>query len=408
MSSGLTKETVLVREHPMRLPLTLLRLVATLVAGVTVGQAADIRLPSFTAYSDPRPGAIPVSETTGITGWKDASSKILWFADVGGTGSINVGVDLHSKSAKNVPLRLTVGTETHEAMAHGTSSDVQETVSFGTYSITNHGYQRFSLELVSPPTVPLVVESLNIEGSAINTNAHFNSLPRRNAASVHLRYPTSKDWDIAGFYCEVTGLEDPISTYYMACGWHRGYFGMQVNSAKERRIIFSVWDSGNEAVSRAKVADSDRVQLLAKGEGVVASDFGNEGTGGHSHLVYPWKTGEVQRFYVTAHRDDPTHTTYSGYYFHPEKKAWMLIARFRAPKDGSYLRGLYSFSEDFWGANGHTVRKALYGNQWIQIDQGAWRELDTATFSHDPTGKTNRLDRFMGVEGNQFFLSHGG
>ncbi len=28
--------------------------------------------------------------------------------------------------------------------------------------------------------------------------------------------------------------------------------------------------------------------------------FGNEGTWGHSHPKYPWKTGERQRFLVTA------------------------------------------------------------------------------------------------------------
>ena len=30
---------------------------------------------------------------------------------------------------------------------------------------------------------------------------------------------------------------------------------MQVNSTTERRIIFSVWDSGNEGVDRKKVAE---------------------------------------------------------------------------------------------------------------------------------------------------------
>jgi hypothetical protein len=48
---------------------------------------------------------------------------------------------------------------------------------------------------------------------------------------------------------------------------------------------------GKEAVDRNKVADSNKVQLLAKGDGVFADGFGNEGTGGHSHWVYPWKTG---------------------------------------------------------------------------------------------------------------------
>ena len=89
----------------------------------------------------------------------------------------------------------------------------------------------------------------------------------------------------------------------MACGFARGYFGMQVNSPTERRIIFSVWDSGTgqSAKNRTDVSDENRVKLLAKGENVVASDFGNEGTGGHSHLVYAWKTGQTRKkFAVTA------------------------------------------------------------------------------------------------------------
>jgi hypothetical protein len=35
-------------------------------------------------------------------------------------------------------------------------------------------------------------------------------------------------------------------------------------------------------------------------------------------------------------------------------------------------------------------------------------ELTTAQFSHDSTGRSDRLDRFMGVEDGRFFLSHGG
>ena len=86
----------------------------------------------------------------------------------------------------------------------------------------------------------------------------------------------------------------------------------------------------------------------------------------------------------------------------------MLISSWRTPKDGSYMRGLYSFSENFGGNNGHLRRKALFGNQWIRTDRGEWIELTTASFSHDRTGNVDRLDRFMGLENGQFFLSNGG
>jgi len=141
---------------------------------------------------------------------------------------------------------------------------------------------------------------------------------------------------------------------------------------------------------------------------VYAGDFGNEGTGGHSHLKYNWKTGQPQRFIVTARPVATNRTVYSGWYYHPDKKQWVLISSWDAPKEGGYLRGLYSFSENFGGANGHLRRKALYGNQWIRTDKGEWIEITTASFSHDGTGKADRLDRFMGVENGQFFLSHGG
>jgi hypothetical protein len=86
----------------------------------------------------------------------------------------------------------------------------------------------------------------------------------------------------------------------------------------------------------------------------------------------------------------------------------MLISSWKAPKEGGWLKRPHSFSENFWGSNGHIPRKALYGNQWIRTDKGEWIEITEAGFSHDPTGKSDRLDRFMGVENGQFFLSHGG
>jgi hypothetical protein len=332
---------------------------------------------------------------------------VLWFGDVKTAGKLDCAVVL--RLAKGVPsrLRLTVGAQSHEAAATGGAGAT--VVKFGEYAIGKPGYVRFMLESLNAAGRPAGdVEALVLDGPATK-DAHFNLEPRRNAASVHLFYPAPKDENIAVFYNEMTAVEDPVATYYMACGFSRGYFGMQVNSPNERRIIFSVWDagSGQDAKDRSTVTEENHTKLLAKGDGVVASVFGNEGTGGHSHLVFPWKTGSAQRFAVVA-RPEGTFTDYAGWWFHPDEKRWMLIAKFRAPKDGKWLRGLYSFSENFGGSTGHLRRKALYGRQWIRTDTGGWHEITGASFSHDPTGRTARLDRFMGVEGGRFFLSHGG
>ena len=368
---------------------------------------ADQRIPAFTAYLEPGESGVQVSSPAGITGWNNPTVRVLWFGQFKTAGTVDAAVALRLPAGAASRLQLTVDGKSRAVNVVG-AGDGPQIARFGQFKIDEPGYHRFALASLNPAGRPAGdVESLVLDGPA-TADAHFNMKPRRNAASVHLVYPVPKASQIEALYCEVTAVEDPVATYYMACGWHRGYFGMQVNGPAERRIIFSVWDSGREAVDRGKVGDTDRVRLLGRGEGVVAGDFGHEGTGGHSHLVYPWKTGQPQRFVVTARPADATHTAYSGFYFHPERRQWMLISSWLAPQDGGYLHGLYSFSENFGGANGQLRRKALYGNQWIRTADGRWTELTTATFSHDPTGRSDRLDRFMGVEDGRFFLSHGG
>ncbi len=368
---------------------------------------AELHVPAFTAFLDPDPDGADVSLHSGITGWTNPSLKMLWFGDIKTPGLLDCSLELRLPAGVESKLRLTVAGKSQEVTAKGLGDDLTK-VDFGAFSIPNAGYQKFTLESMNASGKDAGnLKALVLDGPAA-ADAHFNLDSRRNAASVHLAYPTQGFTNIDAFYCEVTGMETPLWTYFEACGWQRGYFGMQVNSPTERRIIFSVWDSGNEGVDRSKVAAPDRVTLVAKGDGVHAGDFGNEGTGGHSHLEYNWKTGEKQRFLVTAKRTDTGHTIYSGYWFQPEQKKWMLVSSWKAPKDGQYMHGLYSFCENFGGSNGELCRKALYGNQWFHTADGQWHEQTTATFSHDPTGKTNRLDRFMGVADGQFFLSTGG
>lgn len=364
--------------------------------------AAEVSVPAFTAYLEPDANGANVSETEGITGWDDEKLHVSWFGELKKAGKLTAAVKLKLPPDGRSKLQLTIGDEKHKATASG------ETVSFGEYKIAKPGYVKFELTSLNGDDDAGQIQALQLDGDP-TAGAHFNLLPRRNSASVHLAYPTPQDAKIAMFYNEATAVEDPVATYYMVCGFSRGYFGMQVNSPTERRIIFSVWDSGSgqDSKDRSTVSEDNHTQLLAKGEGVEASVFGNEGTGGHSHLIYPWKTGQAQRF-VVAVKPEGTNTIYSGFWYHPDKKQWMLIASFRAPKDGKWLDGLYSFSENFNGNSGQLRRKALFGPQWVKMENGKWIELTKATFSHDGTGKSDRLDRFMGVEKDLFFLSQGG
>jgi hypothetical protein len=44
----------------------------------------------------------------------------------------------------------------------------------------------------------------------------------------------------------------------------------------------------------------------------------------------------------------------------------------------------------------------------VRTTAGEWIELKEARFTHDGTGKENRLDRSGGVRGDRFYLSNGG
>jgi arylsulfatase A-like enzyme len=371
------------------------------------GAQGELRVPAFTAYLEPDPEGARVSASAGVSEWKEPSLTVLWFGDIKTPGRLDCSLLLRLPVGEESKFRLRVAGTAREASVKGMGDDLVK-VAFGSFDVPATGFQRFTLESLNGPGQDAGdLQTLMLDGPAA-VDAHFNLKARRNAASVHLFYPMAGASNVDAFYCEVTGVETPLWTYFEACGWHRGYLGMQVNSPTERRIIFSVWDSGQEGVDRNKVGAQDRVTLVAKGDGVLAGDFGNEGTGGHSHLVQDWKSGQKQRFLVTAKPRDATHTVYAGYWFEPEQKKWRLISSWNAPKDGGYLHGLYSFCENFGGSNGQLRRKALYGNQWFHTSDGQWHEQTAATFSHDPTGKADRLDRFMGVEEGQFFLSTGG
>jgi hypothetical protein len=377
---------------------------ALIVCGYSVwAEPGEISIPGFTAYVDPDFSAARVGRG-GVTNWSTAD-HILWGGSLS-KGTLRAALTVTLPEKEQSRLKLTIAGGSREVEVTGTGAAAR--VDCGEFAVKEDGYRKIELAGVSKSGRTFGdIKELLLSGPAAE-KAFFNLKERRNCASVHLGYPVEKGTDVEAFYNELTPKTDPVATYYEACGWHRGYFGIQVNSLTERRVIFSVWDAGGEAVDRNKVGADNRVKLLAKGDGVMAGDFGNEGTGGHSHLQYMWKTGETQRFYMTA-KPEGDATVYTGYFFFNDTRKWGLIASFRAPRDGTYLHGLYSFNENFGGANGHLRRLCEFGNQWIKTKEGKWIELITAGFTHDGTGGKDRRDYGAGVtKDGRFYLANGG
>jgi hypothetical protein len=201
---------------------------------------------------------------------------------------------------------------------------------------------------------------------------------------------------------------DPVGSYYMANGFGEGYFGMQVNGPAERRILFSVW-SPFSTDNPKEIPEDQRVTMLAKGKDVRAGEFGGEGSGGQSFLVFPWKTGGTYRFLNRAKPDGSGHTVYTGWFQEAGSTEWRLIASFRRPKTDKHLTGLHSFLEGFSDGNGWRGREGRYANQWMRDTAGQWHELRDARFTGDDIAQRGyRMDRAGGVNEGVFFLRNGG
>jgi len=375
----------------------------------------SVFIPGFTGYAVPVEKSNEDDESdlfdpkSGLHHWTDAKQSISFYFLVNEPGQLRLALKMKAAAAGN---KITVSLAGKSFAVTVPMAKQFATVAVGTVNIKQPGFYEIKISALAKPKGAIAdLASIVLTGKPAQS-IEFNQKERRNAASVHLMYPVPDSIEVVGFYNQITVPEnaDPLHSYYMACGFARGYFGMQVNSEQERRVIFSVWDAGSEAIDRNKVADSNRVKLRGRGEGVEASDFGNEGTGGHSHWVYPWKAGTTYSFYVTALPDSASQTTsYAGYFFVPELQRWKLIASFNAPRDGKYLHGLYSFVENFWGVNGQLYRKAIFGNGFIKPESGRMQLLQTAKFSTDATGRNgDRVDIGGGVEGKDFYLWNGG
>jgi hypothetical protein len=243
--------------------------------------------------------------------------------------------------------------------------------------------------------------TVSMLGSSVSLTRADERLKDIACRSVHLAYSAGEG---VAFCNEVAVSHSAPGTFFMVCGWNKGYYGMQELGDGKKVLIFSVWDSGQNDPKAVK--KEQRVQLLYRDAKVRIGRFGGEGTGGQSFFDYEWKVDQTYRFLVAA-RPTGERTEYAGYFFVPEEKAWKHLVTFSTITGGKYLSGYYSFIEDFKRDRVSTtkVRKAHLGNGWVQTKGGDWVALHQARFSADRNPVTT-ID--AGVDGAQFFLVTGG
>ena len=380
---------------------------ALFMALPTVAQSESVVTLSGNAYVTSGSTASIDEGNCAIRNWNDKETVISFYFKAEKCGKMNVALQAKGKSRIEVSL---LGKKKKVTL----DSDNLERIELGTFKVKTPGYIKMDIrglkikegeDFGSVAAVYVGGDVAPVVCVAPDFSTHFG----RRGPSVHMGYVLPNE-NIEWFYNEVVVPEegDIPSSYYMACGFGQGYFGMQNNTPYKRRVLFSVWRP-YETDNAAEIPDSLRVVLLKKGEGVTVQDFGNEGSGGQSFMHYDWKAGERCRFLMGVKPDGNGNTVYTAYFFDNNMGKWRLVASFRRPKISTWYTGAHSFLENFNPVMGYINRKACYGNQWARTADGRWLPVTQARFTCDATGHhRHRLDYTGGVEGETFFLSMGG
>lgn len=277
-------------------------------------------------------------------------------------------------------------------------SDDFALVPVGVVEFSKPGYQRVDIRGIGKAedgdfgeVSEIVLEGIS---GPMNYVHNFEAYWGRRGPSVHMKYTPPVGKDIEYFYNEVyvpVG-SDVLSTYFMACGFSGGYFGIQVNSETERRVLFSVW-SPYETDNPNEIPEDYRVIFKKKGEDVQAEDFGNEGSGGKTFLRFPWRAGTPYKFLVRVRPSEDGTTEYAGYFFAPEENRWRHISTLIRPKTQTWLLRPHSFLENFSVSEGWKQRNVFFSNQWVRDKDGVWYEMTEGRFTCDNTGaKKVRVD----------------
>tara|TARA_R110000868_G_scaffold156599_1_gene383541 strand:- start:19650 stop:20972 length:1323 start_codon:yes stop_codon:yes gene_type:complete len=350
----------------------------------------------------------------GIENWTDSEEFFTAYFRIskGGTFQITVAdsMEVYGKSE----LEFSINNVSKKVIF----SASKKNVIVGTWVINQGGYVAIKIKGISktggrfPSINRLTISSTDFDGKIAyvpNNEGDFYHWGRRGP-SVHLNYLAPDNVNAEWYYNELTVPvgQDIIGSYYMANGFGEGYFGIQVNSKNERRVLFSVWSPFTTDDPKS-IPESYKIKLLKKGENVTTGEFGNEGSGGQSYLKYNWRAGNTYKFLLRGTPQDNNSTNYTAYFFAPEVGQWKLIASFNRPQTNTYLKRFHSFLENFIPEQGDLSRKVLFSNQWYCDDKGNWVELNSVKFTIDNTGnKGYRMDFSGGLEKESFYLKNGG
>ncbi|EAR98938.1 nematoblast specific protein (macronuclear) [Tetrahymena thermophila SB210] len=382
----------------------------------------DIKIPfgwnSYQTCSTNRCSYSSIQEQ-GVSYWNDSNIIISLFFYVAIAGTYNITLQ-SAEVQRSAELQVSIPSISYNYLANFDTDSLN--LSLGAIQIQNSGYLQVNFKGTNssvnkkagyyPQLNSFVLSGSKNKNSIYYVNDSFSSHFGRRGPSVHLTYNLESDQNIQQFFNEanVPKYWDAVGTYAMAIGFDYGYFGMQVNSESERRILFSVW-SPQSTDDSSQISDENTVILDSKGNNTVINSFGGEGSGGQSYLVYPWVAGVSYQFKLVGQPSTNGYSVFSAYFKDPtNSQDYILIASWKRPKTQSYLSGLYSFLENFDPEKGNISRKVYYNNQKAIDNLGNQVKVLSAYFTYDETAQQKqRLDYDGGVNNlNGYYLRNCG
>jgi hypothetical protein len=344
-------------------------------------------------------GAHEVINANGLANWNNANTIASAYFRTASAGSVTIGLNAYLVGSNNSTIRISINGTPFTVQFAGTTP---KTYPVGSVNVTAAGYVKVDLQGVSKDGGSFG----NVSGLTVTTTSTLNFADdpenyywSRRGPSVHMHYTVPANTEY--FYNEVTVPvgQDPVGSYFMVAGFDGGYSGIQVNSATQRRILFSVWDADN----------GQKTTLINKGAGVVDNVFDNEGSGGQTYLVFNWVADNTYKFITRIRPDGAGSTLYSAWFFTPESTAWRYIATWKRPSTNTYQSGAHSFLESFIETQGFVGRRVTYNNQWARNVNGTWSELTAGFFTGDATAtNAQRMDYAGGLESGRFYLRNCG
>ncbi|RYG03426.1 MAG: DUF5077 domain-containing protein, partial [Chitinophagaceae bacterium] len=259
--------------------------------------ALNIKVPlAGNAYITTLGAAEEINEN-GLANWTSQTAVTSTYFRVSKKGLLSIG--LRGKVVGgNSTVKLTVNGKSFNVKLSG---EAVTSYPAGNITLTDTGYIKVDLQGVSKTgnyfgdIAEILIGGPATTGDLVFANDPENYYWSRRGPSCHLNYTIPSE-DKEYFYSELTVPEgeDVPGSYFMANGFGEGYFGIQVKSATERWILFSVWDPAE---------GNGMTQLVRKGDDITAQRFGGEGTGGQSYMVFNWKAGTAYKFLTRGKPD---------------------------------------------------------------------------------------------------------